>query len=75
MNSPPGASAAGTPLNISAVFERMCETSKVFSMSTAQRRKFDNDVAALRQLINRTPRWRPAQVDDEAVMIDTLEQR
>ncbi|WP_033433544.1 hypothetical protein [Saccharothrix syringae] len=43
-------------------------------MSTAQRLKFENDVAALRRLINRTPRWRPAQVDDEAVMIDALGQ-
>ncbi|HWO65259.1 MAG TPA: hypothetical protein VNO31_35005 [Umezawaea sp.] len=39
-------------------------------MSMHQRQHFDDEVQHLRQLVNRTPRWRPGDVDGQPVMID-----
>jgi len=35
-----------------------------------QRQHFQDDVQRLRKLINRTPRWNPAEVDGRPVMVD-----
>ncbi|MFD9734632.1 hypothetical protein [Umezawaea sp. NPDC059074] len=40
------------------------------AMSMMQRQHFEDKVQRFRKLVNRTPRWHPAEVDGRPVMVD-----